>query len=114
MSGSGHCMAYITCPDSDTALKLGHEMVDRQLAACANVIPGMKSIYMWDGAPEVTSETILILKTSERAYSTLEDAVVASHPYEVPCVLKIPIDAGNPKYLTWLMSSLGRTEPGLT
>lgn len=114
MSKSGHCMAYITCPDSDTALKIGHEMVDRQLAACANVLPEMKSIYMWDGAAEVTSESILILKTTDKVYSALEDAVIVAHPYEVPCVLKLPIDAGNPKYLIWLMSSLGRTEPGLT
>lgn len=114
MSGSGHCMAYVTCPNEDSALKLGHEMVDRQLAACANVLPVMKSIFPWEGKAEVTRESVLILKTTDKMYPHLEDAVVAAHPYETPCVLKLPIDAGNPKYLTWLMSSLGRTEPGLT
>ena len=114
MNDSGFCLAYITCPDQDTALKLGQEMVDRGLAACANILPEMKSVYMWEGEAEVTREAILILKTTEKRYSQLEDAVVAAHTYEVPCVLKLPISAGSPKYLSWIMSSLTRTEPGPT
>jgi periplasmic divalent cation tolerance protein len=94
---------YVTCADREEATRIGLEMVETKLAACANVIDGMTSIYRWEGKIETAQEAILILKTQVSLLDQLTAAVKGLHSYSVPCVVALPIVGGNPDYLSWLM-----------
>jgi periplasmic divalent cation tolerance protein len=95
-------LMYTTLPDADTAEAIGTAMVEQGLAACANLLPGMISIYRWQGKTERAGETVLLLKTAEHRVEALRAAVVAEHPYECPCVIAWPIADGHPPYLDWV------------
>jgi len=97
-------LAYITCESRDQALALGNALVEARLAACANVIGPMTSIYRCEGAVEASDEVVLIAKTTAENMTALTQKVKADHSYSVPCVLSIPVEAteGNPDYLAWL------------
>jgi periplasmic divalent cation tolerance protein len=99
---SGPMMAYVTAATRDEALKIGRTLVEERLAACANVIGGMTSIYRWQGAMQQDAEAVLILKTRAELLETLVERVKALHGYTLPCVVAWPIAAGNPPYLAWL------------
>lgn len=99
-------MVYITVPDPETALTLARGAVQQQLAACANILPGMNSVYQWNGALEEATELVLLLKTARPHLSALEQWIREHHPYEVPCMLEIPITGGYQPYLEWLRAGL--------
>ncbi len=96
------CMVYMTAADEDEARRIGGALVAERLAACVNVIPGMRSFYRWQGEVRDDREVVVIAKTRE----TLVDALVARvkelHSYECPCVVALPIVAGNPDFLDWI------------
>jgi periplasmic divalent cation tolerance protein len=100
-------LIYITCADKVEAKRLGRLAVEGRLAACANIIPGMKSIYRWQGEVTESQEAVLILKTTAARFPRLREALVAAHSYEVPCVVALPIAAGHQPYLDWLEESVG-------
>ena len=83
-------------------------MVDERLAACANGLDGMTSLYWWQGVLEQASEAVLILKTRAELVERLTMRVRELHSYDCPCVVALPIAAGNPDYLAWIA---GETEP---
>lgn len=92
-----------TFPDAETARQIGTQLVEAQLAACVNVLPGgVESIYRWKGAVERSSETIAFIKTTRARYPRLESALAEAHPYEVPEIIAIDVCAGLPAYLAWL------------
>ena len=93
---------YVTTPDAATAERIGRTLVEERLAACANILPAMRSIYRWKGAVEQADEAVLILKTAADRVSALTERVAALHPYETPCIVALPIAAGNPAYLDWI------------
>jgi periplasmic divalent cation tolerance protein len=93
---------YVTTGDRDEATKIGREIVTARLAACANIIKGMRSIYWWGGAIEEADEVVLILKTRESLLPALIAKVKSLHSYDCPCVIALPIVDGNPDYLEWL------------
>jgi periplasmic divalent cation tolerance protein len=93
------------CPDLATARMLGRTLVDERLAACVQVLPGVESIYRWDGAVETAAETLLILKTTRTRLDALQARLVALHPYEVPELVALPAVAGLPAYLHWVAES---------
>lgn len=93
---------YVTCGDREEAERIGWEMVDDKLAACANVIDGMTSFYRWEGKIETSKEAILILKSQGSLLEALTAAIKQHHSYTVPCVVALPIVGGNPDYLAWL------------
>ncbi len=97
-------LIYITCESREQALELGRLLVEERLAACANVLGPMTSIYRWEGTIETTDEAVLIAKTTTENVAALTGHIKATHSYSVPCVLSIPIQAeeGNADYLTWL------------
>ena len=97
-------MIYVTCASVDEARRIGDTVVRARLAACANIIDGMRSIYWWDGAVEEGAETVLILKTASGNVPALTDRVKALHSYEVPCVVEIPLGRGNADYFGWIVS----------
>lgn len=99
-------LLYSTAPNQETAERIGAAMVEAGLAACANIISGMRSVYRWKGAVETAAETVLIVKTVRARAEEARAFLCRLHPYETPCVLAIPIDAAgsNPDFLAWLAS----------
>jgi len=102
MADSETLFVYVTVGDRDAALAIGRALVEARLAACANVIDGMESIYRWQGAIEQAKEAVLILKTRSALLETLTEKVRALHDYDCPCVVALPILGGNPAYLDWI------------
>ena len=100
------CLVLSTCPDPESAEALARRLVEGRLAACVNIVPGVRSVYNWGGNLEVSAEQLLIIKTDEDRYSRLEATIVAQHPYEVPEVVCVATDRGLPAYLDWVSSSL--------
>jgi len=95
-------LVYMTASSDEEALRIGRALVAERLAACANVIPGMRSVYWWEGRVQDGNETVLIAKTRADLVAALTDRVKALHSYSVPCVVALPITAGNQDYLDWL------------
>jgi periplasmic divalent cation tolerance protein len=93
---------YMTCATSEEAERIGAAVVERRLAACVNILGGMRSIYWWQGKLERGEETVVIAKTRSELVPALTEAVKAMHGYEVPCIVSMPIDGGNKDFLTWI------------
>jgi periplasmic divalent cation tolerance protein len=107
-------LVYTTFPDEETALAVGETLVREKLAACVNVIPGMKSVYAWQGELERGSEAVAIVKSRAGLQEALRARLKASHPYETPIILFIPVAGGDAATLEWLMAETGgaRRTPG--
>ena len=99
-------LAYITTKNEEEALTLANSAVEKNLAACGNIFPKMKSVYKWNEKLQNDDETLLILKTNSSKYPLLKKLIKEKHSYKVPCILKIPIDDGNKEYLKWIEDSL--------
>lgn len=97
---------YITCKNEEEALSIGKTVVQDQLAACANLLPGMRSVYMWKEELQVDEEVVLILKTHDALFADLTEQVIELHSYDVPCVVALPILGGNPAYLEWMAGEM--------
>ncbi|MDN0075738.1 divalent-cation tolerance protein CutA [Crenobacter sp. SG2303] len=91
-----------TVPDAATAERLARTLVEEGLAACVNLLAPCQSVYRWQGQLESASEVPLIIKTTTERYPALEARLVELHPYEVPEILALPVEAGLPSYLTWV------------
>jgi periplasmic divalent cation tolerance protein len=94
--------AYVTAGSAEEADRLARTIVAEHLAACANVIPGMRSVYWWEGAIGEATETVVLFKTREDRFEALAARIKALHSYECPCVVALPISAGLPAYLGWI------------
>ena len=94
---------YTTWPDAETAEACGRAAVDEKLAACANVLSPMRSIYRWQGEIQVETEIPMLLKTTTAAAARLREHILRYSPYDVPCILALPIDLANcnPGYAVW-------------
>ena len=99
-------LTYIITKNENEALTIANLAVKKNLAACGNILPNMKSIYKWQNKLQNDNETLLILKTNSNKYPLLEKLILEKHSYEVPCILKIPISDGNKEYLKWINDSL--------
>ena len=102
-------MVYCTCPDHPTAISMAEGIIDGGLAACVNIVPGLTSIYRWQGKRQQGTEELLLIKTTAAAYSVLQQHIVASHPYELPEIIAVSIDTGLPAYLEWANESCALT-----
>jgi periplasmic divalent cation tolerance protein len=91
-----------TVERAEDAERIARALVERGLAACVNVVPGLVSIYRWKGAVERADERLLLIKTRADRFGALREALVALHPYELPEVLALPIADGHAPYLAWL------------
>jgi periplasmic divalent cation tolerance protein len=87
--------------------RLARAVVTARLAACVNLVPGMRSIYRWKGDIEVSEECLLLIKSSRDLFAEIARAIEKVHPYEVPEVVALPIVEGSENYLSWLNASLG-------
>ena len=90
----------------ELAKKIAADLVDTGEAACVNIIPGIRSIYRWEGKVQDEGEYLLLVKTTSDKFETVRSMIRRLHTYEIPEVISIPITAGDPDYLSWLRSSL--------
>ena len=95
-------LVYSTFPSLDAAEAVGRELVERRLAACVNILPGMTSIYRWDGAIARDAEVVMIIKTRASLADPAIAAVKALHTYTNPALIVVPIIGGSADYLRWL------------
>lgn len=89
-------------PDNDVARRISRELVEQRLAAYVNILPGVRSVYRWQGTIEETDEITLLIKTTRDVYTKLEATLKATHPYEVPEILVLPVSGGLSSYLDWV------------
>lgn len=98
-------IAFCTFPDAETAGKAAKEIVDLHLAACANILQQVHSIYRWQGKLETSDEVLAIFKLAATRYREFEEKLRSLHPYEVPEIISCKIDNGLPEYLRWVIDS---------
>lgn len=95
-------LVLTTAPGAEEAARLARTLVEERLAACGNVVPGLRSIYRWEGKVQDEGEALLLLKTTRARFPALKERLLALHPYEVPEVLALPVEAGAERYLSWV------------
>lgn len=100
-------VALITAPDAATARVLARALVERSIAACVNVVPGVASIYRWKGALEEASEVLMVVKTTAARVADVEALLIELHPYDVPELIVLEPAHVEAKYLRWLQSETG-------
>ena len=103
---SERTLAFSTVGSAEDAERLARALVERRLAACVNVVPGVVSIYRWKGAVEREEEHLLVIKTRTERLPALREALVTLHPYEVPELVALDVADGHPPYLAWLDDSV--------
>lgn len=102
-------LVYITCPDMDTAQKIGKHLLDIRAAACINIIPGMQSRYFWPPMKNILEEAhevILICKTIKSKWQLIEKETIKTHPSTTPCIVAIPVSHATDKYYQWIANEL--------
>ncbi len=97
---------YTTVESKEDAEKISRGVVEKRLAACAQIMGPIESTYWWEGKIEVAKEWLCVMKSRNELYEELEKTVKEIHPYDVPEILAIPVIAGNPSYLEWLNGEL--------
>jgi periplasmic divalent cation tolerance protein len=100
-------LALSTFPDRETAKRISDQIVTEKFAACANILPGIESIYRWKEKIETANETLVFFKLSEDRQSTFQEKLRSLHPYDVPEIIFFPISSGLPEYLRWVADSCG-------
>ncbi len=105
-------LALTTCPDEDTAKALANALVERGLAACVTRLPGVRSVYRWEGRLCEDAEVQLLIKTTEACETALREAIAELHPYEEPEMLILPVTGGSQGYLQWIEDELADTPRG--
>ncbi|HWP94745.1 MAG TPA: divalent-cation tolerance protein CutA [Gammaproteobacteria bacterium] len=101
----GHIVVLCTCPDAATAERIAQTLVEEELAACVNVVPGLISLYRWQGAVQRDSECLLLIKTRAAPFEILAHRIRSLHPYTVPEIIALPIAQGSAAYLQWIDES---------
>lgn len=100
-------VVLVTAPDEEAAERLVTTLVDEGVVACGTIVPGALSVYRWRGRLERQREVLLLLKTTRAGVGRVLERVPALHPYEIPEVLVLPVEAGHSPYLDWLAAGVG-------
>ena len=95
-----------TCPDAASADMLARALITRKLAACVNILPGIRSIYAWQGEIETAQEHLLLIKSHQDRYAAIEDTLKSLHPYQLPEIIAVALERGSLEYLKWIDSCL--------
>jgi periplasmic divalent cation tolerance protein len=96
-------IALCTCPDGSSGERIAAALVGEGLAACVNTLPGVTSVYRWEGKLQRDTEVLLLIKTTRARLVELTERLRALHPYELPEVIALPVAGGLPDYLQWVI-----------
>jgi periplasmic divalent cation tolerance protein len=104
-AGDEVLVVYCTCPNEESGQKIADRLVGDRLAACVNLIPGLRSTYRWKGEVQRDAECLLVVKTRQSRFAAMQDAIRDCHPYELPEVIAVPVVAGSKQYLDWVLEN---------
>ncbi len=99
-------LVLTTCPDTESAERIATFLVEQRLAACVNILPGIRSIYRWKGELTKDNELLLVIKSRADRFDTLKQSIIGHHPYELPEVIAVSVSEGHLPYLSWIDSQL--------
>jgi periplasmic divalent cation tolerance protein len=99
---TGYIVVYVTAPAEEEAEKIARALVENKLAACANIVKNMRSIYRWQGKIEDEAEVLMIVKTRKEHFAHIREMVKQLHSYSVPEIIALPIVEGSEDYLAWM------------
>ncbi len=102
-------IVLVTVPDADTAARIAQAIVGERLAACVNILPGVRSLYRFEEKLCDDAELLCVIKTRRALYDSLQSRVSALHPYQVPEIVAVSVTAGSQPYLAWLLASTDAT-----
>ena len=100
-------IVFVTCESTEQAERIAQALVTDKLAACVNVVPGVKSCYVWEGKLTWSNEVLLLVKTTRGRFDQLQDRVKAMHSYSVPEIVGVTIEDAFDKYIEWIDRSVG-------
>jgi periplasmic divalent cation tolerance protein len=103
---TGRIVVFCTCSSYEEAARIARHLVETRVAACVNIVPGLTSVYRWQGAIEEAAEVLLIIKSSRALFEELRDAIAGLHSYQTPEVIALDIAAGSKNYLEWMTAEL--------
>lgn len=101
-------LVLTTTSSAEESRKIARELIERRLAACVNIVPKVESIYRWEGRVEQAQEFLLLIKTTETAFSRLRDALQQIHSYDLPECILLNVDDGSLPYLQWIDGSVAK------
>ena len=101
-------IVFSTAGSEEEALKIARNLVERQIAACVNIVPHIQSIYRWQGKMESSHEWLLLIKTTAEMFTAVRETIDELHSYEVPECISVDIEDGSPVYLQWIADSIKR------
>lgn len=104
-------LLYVTVGSADEAAEIGKALVEERLVACVNILTPTQSIYRWQGEIQMDSECVMIAKTRDDLVDAATARIRALHSYDVPCVVALPIDGGNPAFLNWIVEETSEPPP---
>jgi len=96
---------YTTFPSVVEAEKAGNILVEARLAACVNILPGMISVYRWQGAVERAEEAVMIVKTRASLAEAVRASVKSTHPYDTPAIVVLPVESVDERYFAWILAA---------
>jgi len=102
-----HVVILVTVDGPETGEEIAEALLGERKAACVNIVPGVKSLFLWQGEPDSADESLLIIKTAASLVDDVVGIVRANHPYDVPEVIALPVVGGNQDYLKWIDSETG-------
>ncbi len=105
MTDNQYILALCTCPTQAVADAIATALLEERLAACVNRLPGIQSMYRWEGRVMHDDEILLLIKTTADLFGRMEKAIRSRHPYETPEIIAVPIIAGSVEYLRWIGES---------
>lgn len=108
MQDSELIIIYSACPSQQIAMDLASTLVEKKLVACVNIIPAVKSVYIWQGQTKNHEEALLIMKTQRDRFNAISEYINKEHPYELPEVVAVSISDGSPPYLSWINEAVKR------
>ncbi len=107
MSEVDTLVVLVTVPSQEEGMRLAKTLVEEHLAACVNVVPGVRSIFFWEGRLQEEGEALLVMKTGRERYEALQRRILALHSYSVPEILALPVESASPAYVAWVRESVG-------
>lgn len=99
-------IVFVTCGNREEAERIAQFVVEAQLAACVNVLPGVRSCFIWEEKLTWSDEVLMVFKTTKASYVALQSKILDLHSYDVPEIVAMPVETGFDKYLAWIANSV--------